>query len=231
MYRMDHAYKRHRNWLGKGVNLSKAPSEYFSDHIYTTFQDDWVAFRSADQMNWRRLMWANDFPHSDSTWPWSQEMLAEQSKHLTDRATPRDSVRQRGRSLRHRPVVAESRRMSRTGADLVASALKALGVRHAFAIVSIHNMPIVDAINRLGFTKLVDVRHEQAGTHAADGYARATGEIGVMIASTGPGTTNTVTGLYEAAYASSRVLRHHRPGRNAASTAAVSATCTKPTSR
>ena len=67
-------------------------------------------------------------------------------------------------------------------------------------------MPMLDAINRLGFTKLIDVRHEQAGTHAADGYARATGEIGVMIASTGPGTTNTVTGLYEAAYASSRVL-------------------------
>jgi predicted TIM-barrel fold metal-dependent hydrolase len=34
-------------------------------------------------MNWRRLMWANDFPHSDSTWPWSQEMLAEQSKVLS----------------------------------------------------------------------------------------------------------------------------------------------------
>ncbi len=84
MYRMDHAYNRHRNWLGKDVNLSKAPSEYFREHIYTTFQDDWVAFRSADQMNWRRLMWANDFPHSDSTWPWSQEMLAEQSKHLTE---------------------------------------------------------------------------------------------------------------------------------------------------
>ena len=96
--------------------------------------------------------------------------------------------------------------MTRTGADLVAEALAALRVRHAFAIVSIHNMPMLDAINRLGATKLIDVRHEQGGTHAADGYARATGEIGVMIASTGPGTTNTVTGLYEAAYASSRVL-------------------------
>ena len=96
--------------------------------------------------------------------------------------------------------------MSRIGADLVAQALKTLGVRHAFCIVSIHNMPIIDAINRLGFTRLIDARHEQGGTHAADGYARATGEIGVMIASTGPGTTNTVTGLYEAAYASSRVL-------------------------
>ena len=87
LYRMDHAYKRHRNWLGKGVTLSRLPSEYFSEHIYTTFQDDWVAFRCVDQMNWRRLMWANDFPHSDSTWPWSQEMLAEQTAHLTAEQT------------------------------------------------------------------------------------------------------------------------------------------------
>lgn len=83
LYRMDHAYKRHRNWLAPGVTLQKLPSEYFSENIYTTFQDDWVAFQSANQMNWRRLLWANDFPHSDSTWPWSQQMLAEQSAHLT----------------------------------------------------------------------------------------------------------------------------------------------------
>jgi predicted TIM-barrel fold metal-dependent hydrolase len=83
MYRMDHAYKRHRNWLAKGIELSRLPSEYFSEHIYTTFQDDWVAFRMVNDMNWRRLLWANDFPHSDSTWPLSQEMLAEQTKQLT----------------------------------------------------------------------------------------------------------------------------------------------------
>ena len=47
-----------------------------------TFQDDWTAFRHADDMNWRNLMWANDFPHSDSTWPWSQEMLAEHTAQL-----------------------------------------------------------------------------------------------------------------------------------------------------
>ena len=87
MYRMDHAYNRHRNWLGDGVRLSKLPSEYFREHIYTTFQDDWVAFRCADQMNWKRLLWANDFPHSDSTWPWSQDMLAEQTQHLTAEQT------------------------------------------------------------------------------------------------------------------------------------------------
>ena len=47
-----------------------------------------------------------------------------------------------------------------TGADLVAKALADLGVRHVFAIVSIHNMPLLDAINRLGKTAIVDVRHE-----------------------------------------------------------------------
>ncbi len=82
MYRMDHAYKRHRNWLPAGQKLSKLPSEYFAEHIYMTFQDDWVAFQTADLMNWRRLMWANDFPHSDSTWPWSQDMLAEHAEKL-----------------------------------------------------------------------------------------------------------------------------------------------------
>jgi uncharacterized protein len=84
MYRMDHAYNRHRYWLPPGQELTKLPSEYFAEHIYVTFQDDWTAFRFADAMNWRRLMWANDFPHSDSTWPWSQEMLAQHTKDLTD---------------------------------------------------------------------------------------------------------------------------------------------------
>jgi uncharacterized protein len=83
MYRMDHAYKRHRGWLRAGA-LAKLPSEYFREHIYTTFQDDWVAFQVANLMNWRRLLWANDFPHSDSTWPNSQQMLAEQGVHLSE---------------------------------------------------------------------------------------------------------------------------------------------------
>jgi len=84
MYRMDHAFKRHRYWLPPGQELSRLPSEYFAENIYVTFQDDWTAFRHAGDMNWRRLMWANDFPHSDSTWPWSQEVLAEQTGQLTD---------------------------------------------------------------------------------------------------------------------------------------------------
>jgi predicted TIM-barrel fold metal-dependent hydrolase len=83
MYRMDHAYKRHRHWLPAG-QLSKMPSEYFRENIYTTFQDDWVAFKMKDMCNIRRLMWANDFPHSDSTWPWSQDVLREQTQGLSE---------------------------------------------------------------------------------------------------------------------------------------------------
>jgi len=88
MYRMDHAYKRHRHWLPAGT-LSKLPSEYLSENVYVTFQDDWVAFKVANLMNTDRLMWANDFPHSDSTWPWSQEMLAEHTTHLSDHQVDR----------------------------------------------------------------------------------------------------------------------------------------------
>ena len=83
MYRMDHAYDRHRYWLPSGT-LSKKPSEYFRENVYTTFQDDWVAFRMTDMVNVKRLMWANDFPHSDSTWPNSQAVLAKQAAHLTE---------------------------------------------------------------------------------------------------------------------------------------------------
>jgi predicted TIM-barrel fold metal-dependent hydrolase len=83
MYRLDHAYNRHRNWLPAGQELSRAPSEYFAANIYVTFQDDWTAFRFAGDMNWRHLLWANDFPHSDSTWPWSQELLEKHTAELT----------------------------------------------------------------------------------------------------------------------------------------------------
>jgi predicted TIM-barrel fold metal-dependent hydrolase len=74
VYRLDHTYNRHRFRL-RGVELDRMPSEYFLENIYLTFQDDIVAFTMMHAMNPRRIMWANDFPHSDSTWPWSQELL------------------------------------------------------------------------------------------------------------------------------------------------------------
>ena len=66
--------------------LTKMPSEYFRENIYVTFQDDWVAFQVTRPMNVDRLMWANDFPHSDSTWPWSQEH-ARRAHRPSDRGT------------------------------------------------------------------------------------------------------------------------------------------------
>ncbi|MEX1104056.1 MAG: thiamine pyrophosphate-binding protein, partial [Dehalococcoidia bacterium] len=93
-----------------------------------------------------------------------------------------------------------------TGGEAVYEALRALGVEHVFGIVSVHNIPIYDAILRGGGITAVSVRHEQGALHAADGYARATGKLGVAITSTGPGATNGMTGLFEAGFASSPVM-------------------------
>ena len=82
-YRMDHNYKRHRFWA-KVPEMAKLPSDYFRENVYLTFQDDWTAFRVTAMVNPRRLLWANDFPHSDSTWPWSRELLAGQTADLND---------------------------------------------------------------------------------------------------------------------------------------------------
>jgi uncharacterized protein len=88
MYRADHGYDRHRNWLTAG-ELTRRPSEWFASNVYLTFQDDWVAFRVTDLMNADRLMWANDFPHSDATWPNSQQLLAEHAAALDPRTRRR----------------------------------------------------------------------------------------------------------------------------------------------
>jgi acetolactate synthase-1/2/3 large subunit len=95
---------------------------------------------------------------------------------------------------------------SRTGAEIIVDTLVAAGVRQVFGIVSIHNMPIVDAMSRTDGIELITARHESSAAHMADGYARATGNLGVALGSTGPGTTNLMTGLYESAFASSRML-------------------------
>jgi len=95
--------------------------------------------------------------------------------------------------------------MKMTGGEAVARTLEALGVTHVFSIVSVHNLPIYDALDRSDI-EVVACRHEQFAAHAADGYARATGRLGVVLASTGPGTTNALSGLYEAQFGSSPVL-------------------------
>ena len=93
-----------------------------------------------------------------------------------------------------------------TGGEVVHEVLVRAGVTHVFGVVSVHNLPIYDAIERGGRITAVAMRHEQAAVHAADGYARATGRLGVAVASTGPGAANGLPGLYEAGFASSPVL-------------------------
>jgi uncharacterized protein len=83
LHRMDHFYHHHRA-LYKVEDMERLPSEYFFENVYVTFQDDPVALRLIDRLNPKRLLWANDYPHSDATWPWSRNILAEQAKHLSD---------------------------------------------------------------------------------------------------------------------------------------------------
>jgi hypothetical protein len=75
--------------------MTVMPSERVANNIYFTFQDDIIAMNSLDMLNPKRLMWANDFPHSDSTWPWSQQLLSHQTKNMTEeerRLILRDNV-------------------------------------------------------------------------------------------------------------------------------------------
>ncbi|NRG47101.1 thiamine pyrophosphate-binding protein [Bacillus sp. CRN 9] len=85
-----------------------------------------------------------------------------------------------------------------TVADAVVKELVRAGVTTAFGIVSIHNMPIYDAILRDGTIHLVCARGESGAVNMADGYARATGKLGVVITSTGTGAGNAAGSLIEA---------------------------------
>lgn len=90
--------------------------------------------------------------------------------------------------------------------DLVAEFLSLCGVTTAFGIVSVHNIPMLDGIGRRNAVRFVMTRGEMGGAHMADGYARATDGLGVVITSTGPGSANAVAGLVEAQFAGSPVL-------------------------
>ncbi|WP_082031219.1 thiamine pyrophosphate-binding protein [Tessaracoccus massiliensis] len=92
----------------------------------------------------------------------------------------------------------------RTGGDILVEIMRQAGVDVAFGVISIHNLPLVEAVAR--DLRFVPVRHEAAAINAADGYARATGGIGVAITSTGTGAGNAAGSMLEALNAQSRVL-------------------------
>ena len=81
------------------------------------------------------------------------------------------------------------------GAEVLIKALQAEGVRHLWGYPGGAVLYIYDALYKQNTIEHVLVRHEQAAVHAADGFARATGEVGVALVTSGPGLTNAVTGI------------------------------------
>tara|TARA_B100000902_G_scaffold172034_1_gene166287 strand:+ start:224 stop:1987 length:1764 start_codon:yes stop_codon:yes gene_type:complete len=85
-----------------------------------------------------------------------------------------------------------------TGAEALMDSLKIHGVKVIFGYPGGAILPIYDAVHKAendGWLKHYMVRHEQGGSHAADGYARSTGQVGVCFGTSGPGATNLVTGI------------------------------------
>lgn len=82
-----------------------------------------------------------------------------------------------------------------TGADIVVRCLRDEGIDYIFGYPGGAALHMYDALYRQDAVKHILVRHEQGATHAADGYARATGKPGVVLVTSGPGVTNTVTGI------------------------------------
>ncbi|MDG2940602.1 acetolactate synthase 3 large subunit [Bisgaard Taxon 10/6] len=89
-----------------------------------------------------------------------------------------------------------------SGAEMVVQSLRDQGVKYLFGYPGGAVLDIYDAIHTLGGIEHVLVRHEQAAVHMADGYARSTGEVGCVLVTSGPGSTNAVTGI-ATAYADS----------------------------
>ncbi|GHF59245.1 acetolactate synthase 3 large subunit [Seohaeicola zhoushanensis] len=85
-----------------------------------------------------------------------------------------------------------------TGAKIVVKALKDQGVDTIFGYPGGAALPIYDEIFQQNDIRHILVRHEQGAVHAAEGYARSTGKVGVCLVTSGPGATNTVTGLTDA---------------------------------
>jgi acetolactate synthase I/II/III large subunit len=95
--------------------------------------------------------------------------------------------------------------MKLTGAQILCETLERLGVRHVFGYPGGAILPVYDAIGKSKLHHIL-VRHEQGATHMADGYARASGGVGVAMATSGPGATNMVTGIATAMLDSSPVV-------------------------
>lgn len=85
--RMDHAYNHHRfgsaQWAAQD-KITRAPSEYFKENIYLTIQDDMPVGQMTNVLEMDKILWANDFPHSDGIWLRSQDILTRMTKDMSE---------------------------------------------------------------------------------------------------------------------------------------------------
>jgi acetolactate synthase-1/2/3 large subunit len=96
--------------------------------------------------------------------------------------------------------------MKLNGAQMICESLVKEGVEVIFGILGGSVLPLYDALPQYPQLRHILVRHEQGAAHAADGYARATGKVGVCMATSGPGATNLVTGIANAHLDSSPIV-------------------------
>ena len=96
----------------------------------------------------------------------------------------------------HKRTIADGEKM--TGAQALVRSLEDLGVKDVFGIPGGAILPVYHAINDQTGFRFILARHEQAAGHAAEGYAVATGEVGVCIVTSGPGATNIITAIADA---------------------------------
>jgi len=96
--------------------------------------------------------------------------------------------------------------MKLTGAQILCESLVAEGVKVIFGLPGGVVLPLYDTLPQYPQLRHILVRHEQGAAHAADGYARATGKVGVCLATSGPGATNLVTGIANAHLDSSPIV-------------------------
>jgi uncharacterized protein len=83
-YRLDQLFERHRHWLATDVSIRHQPSEYIGTNACFTFQKDPVAVETRHRVGVSQLMWASDYPHSDSTWPHSRKVIERDFEGVPD---------------------------------------------------------------------------------------------------------------------------------------------------
>jgi predicted TIM-barrel fold metal-dependent hydrolase len=130
--RIDYNYRRHHAWTGQDFG-SRLPSEVFNEHVLTCFIDDRFGMASRRFLNLDHVMWECDYPHSDSTWPFAPEELAEHLDGVSDEEVDRISHRNAMRHFRYDPFTVLGGRE-----ECTVGALRARAAGHDVAIRSVN---------------------------------------------------------------------------------------------